>query len=182
MKGDWEAIANVGAISANNDPDIGQRLSEAMQKVGEDGVITVEEGKSLHDEVDVVEGMQFDRGYLSPNFITDHDKMVAELEDVLILVHEDKISNVQDLVPVLEKVSKAGKSLLIIAEDVEGEALSTLVINNMRKVLKCCAVKAPGYGDRRKAMLEDIAALTGAQADHERSRYRSQDHRTRCLG
>ena len=126
-------------------------------------MITVEEGKALQDEVDVVEGMKFDRGYLSPNFVTDHDNMVAELKS-LILVHEDKISNVADLVPLLEKVAKAGKSLLIIAEDIEGEALSTLVVNNMRKVLKACAVKAPGYGDRRKAMLEDIATLTGGKA------------------
>ncbi|MFW5698623.1 MAG: chaperonin GroEL, partial [Planctomycetota bacterium] len=164
VKGNWDAIANVGTISANNDQQIGKTLAEAMQKVGEDGVITVEEGKALDDEVDVVEGMQFDRGYLSPNFVTDQDKMVTQLEDPMILIHEKKISNIQDLVPLLEKVAKAGKSLLIIAEDVEGEALATLVVNNMRKVLKCCAVKAPGYGDRRKQMLEDIAALTGGKA------------------
>nr|MDA3962220.1 chaperonin GroEL [Planctomycetota bacterium] len=164
VKGKWDAIANVGAISANNDSDIGKKLAEAMQKVGEDGVITVEEGKALHDEVDVVEGMQFDRGYQSPNFVTDQDKMIAELDEPMILIHEKKISNVQDLVPLLEKVAKAGKSLVIISEEVDGEALATLVVNNMRKVLKCCAIKAPGYGERRKAMLEDIAILTGGRA------------------
>ncbi|NRA40174.1 MAG: chaperonin GroEL, partial [Planctomycetes bacterium] len=164
VRGDTKAIANVGAISANNEQAIGEMIADAMARVGEDGVITIEEGKGLSDEVDVVEGMQFDRGYLSPNFVTDQDAMVADLENPLVLIHEDKIGNVADLVPVLEKVAKAGKSILIIAEDIEGEALSALVINNMRKVVKCCAVKAPGYGDRRKSMLEDIATLTGGQA------------------
>ncbi|MCS6971152.1 MAG: chaperonin GroEL [Planctomycetota bacterium] len=164
VKGDFAKIAQVGAISANNDEAIGKMIADAMQKVGEDGVITVEEGKGIKDEVDVVEGMQFDRGYVSPNFITDPDNLIAELENPYILIHEKKISSVQDLVPLLEKVAKANRSLLVIAEDVEGEALATLVVNNMRKVLKCCAVKAPGYGDRRKAMLQDIAILTGGKA------------------
>ena len=164
VKGNFEKIAQVGAISANNDSDIGKQIADAMQKVGEDGVITVEEGKALQDEVDVVEGMQFDRGYISPNFITDADHLTAELEDPYLLIVEKKISNVQEIIPILEKVAKAGKSLVIISEDVEGEALATLVVNNMRKVLKCCAIKAPGYGDRRKAMLQDIATLTGGKA------------------
>jgi chaperonin GroEL len=164
VRGDFKAIAQVGSISANNESEIGKQIADAMQKVGEDGVITVEEGKGIADEVDVVEGMQFDRGYVSPNFITDGDHLVAELENPLILINEKKISSVQELVPLLEKVAKANRSLLIIAEDVEGEALATLVVNNMRKILKCCAVKAPGYGDRRKAMLEDIAILTGGKA------------------
>jgi len=164
VKGDFAKIAQVGTISANNEAAIGLMISDAMQKVGEDGVITVEEGKGIVDEVDVVEGMQFDRGYSSPNFITNQDQLTAELENPYILINEKKISSVQELVPLLEKVAKANRSLLIIAEDVEGEALATLVVNNMRKVLKCCAVKAPGYGDRRKAMLEDIATLTGGKA------------------
>jgi chaperonin GroEL len=164
VKGDFAKIAQVGTISANNEAAIGTMISDAMQKVGEDGVITVEEGKGIADEVDVVEGMQFDRGYVSPNFITDTDNLTAELENPYILINEKKISSVQELVPLLEKVAKANRSLLIIAEDVEGEALATLVVNNMRKVLKCCAVKAPGYGDRRKAMLQDIATLTGGKA------------------
>ena len=157
-------IANVASISANNDPEIGKIMADAFMKVGKDGVITVEEGKSLETYVDVVEGMQFDRGYLSPNFITDQDEMQVEMEKALILVFEDKISSVQKLVPLLEKVQQAKKPLLIIAEDVEGEALATLVVNKMRGVLNVCAVKAPGYGDRRKAMLQDIAALTGGEA------------------
>jgi chaperonin GroEL len=164
VKGDFAKIAQVGTISANNEAAIGSMIADAMQKVGEDGVITVEEGKTNSDEVDVVEGMQFDRGYSSPNFITNQDQLTAELENPYILINEKKISSVQELVPLLEKVAKANRSLLIIAEDVEGEALATLVVNNMRKVLKCCAVKAPGYGDRRKAMLEDIATLTGGTA------------------
>ena len=167
VKGDFKAIAQVGSISANNEMEIGKQIADAMQKVGEDGVITVEEGKGIKDEVDVVEGMQFDRGYISPNFITNGDKLTAELEEPLILIVEKKITSVQELVPVLEKVAKAGKSLLVISEDVEGEALATLVVNNMRKILKCCAVKAPGYGDRRKAMLQDIATLTGGKAIFE---------------
>ena len=157
-------ITNVATISANNDPEIGKIMADAMEKVGKDGVITVEEGKALDTYVDVVEGMQFDRGYLSPNFITNPDEMLVELDKALILVYEDKISNIQKLVPLLEKVQQSKKPLLIIAEDVEGEALSTLVINKLRGVLNVCAVKAPGYGDRRKAMLGDIAALTGADA------------------
>ena len=164
VRGDFKAIAQVGTISANCEAAIGSMIADAMQKVGEDGVITVEEGKGITDEVDVVEGMQFDRGYVSPNFITDADNLTAELENPYILINEKKISSVQELVPLLEKVAKANRSLLIIAEDVDGEALATLVVNNMRKVLKCCAVKAPGYGDRRKAMLEDIATLTGGTA------------------
>ncbi|MBA3683627.1 MAG: chaperonin GroEL [Planctomycetes bacterium] len=167
VKGDFKAIAQVGTISANNEAEIGKQIADAMAKVGEDGVITVEEGKGIKDEVDVVEGMQFDRGYISPNFITNGDNLTAELEEPLILIVEKKISSVQELVPVLEKVAKAGKSLLVISEDVDGEALATLVVNNMRKILKCCAVKAPGYGDRRKAMLQDIATLTGGKAIFE---------------
>ncbi len=157
-------IANVAAISANNDPAIGKIMADAFMKVGKDGVITVEEGKNLDTYVDVVEGMQFDRGYLSPNFVTDQDNMVCELEKALVLIFEDKISSVQQLVPLLEKIQEAKKPLLIIAEDIEGEALATLVVNKLRGVLNICAVKAPGYGDRRKAMLEDLAVLTGGQA------------------
>ncbi|MEM6459462.1 MAG: chaperonin GroEL [Planctomycetota bacterium] len=157
-------ITNVATISANNDPEIGKIMADAMDKVGRDGVITVEEGKALDTYVDVVEGMQFDRGYLSPNFITNPDDMLVELDKALVLIYEDKISNLQKLVPLLEKVQQAKKPLLIIAEDVEGEALSTLVINKLRGVLNVAAVKAPGYGDRRKAMLGDIAVLTGGEA------------------
>jgi chaperonin GroEL len=156
-------IAQVGSISANSDSDIGQIIADAMEKVGKEGVITVEDGKSLHNELDVVEGMQFDRGYLSPYFINNADKQVAELDDPFILLFDKKISNIRDLLPVLEQVAKSSRPLLIIAEDVEGEALATLVVNNMRGILKTCAVKAPGFGDRRKAMLEDIAILTGGQ-------------------
>src|SRR5438067_7349832 len=157
-------IANVASISANNDREIGTIMADAFMRVGKDGVITVEEGKSLETYVDVVEGMQFDRGFLSPNFITDPDEMVAELEKPLILVYEDKISSATKLIPLLEKIQKAKKPLLIIAEDVDGEALATLVVNKLRGILNVCAIKAPGYGDRRKAMLEDIAILTGGQA------------------
>ncbi|QJP73723.1 chaperonin GroEL [Burkholderia glumae] len=156
-------IAQVGAISANSDASIGDRIAEAMDKVGKEGVITVEDGKSLADELDVVEGMQFDRGYLSPYFINNPDKQVAVLENPFVLLHDKKVSNIRDLLPVLEQVAKAGRPLLIIAEDVEGEALATLVVNNIRGILKTVAVKAPGFGDRRKAMLEDIAILTGGQ-------------------
>ncbi|AOK28952.1 molecular chaperone GroEL [Burkholderia singularis] len=156
-------IAQVGAISANSDSSIGDRIAEAMDKVGKEGVITVEDGKSLADELDVVEGMQFDRGYLSPYFINNPDKQVAVLENPYVLLHDKKVSNIRDLLPVLEQVAKAGRPLLIIAEDVEGEALATLVVNNIRGILKTVAVKAPGFGDRRKAMLEDIAILTGGQ-------------------
>ena len=156
-------IAQVGSISANSDSDIGQIIADAMDKVGKEGVITVEDGKSLNNELDVVEGMQFDRGYLSPYFINNQDKQVAVLENPFVLLFDKKISNIRDLLPVLEQVAKAGRPLLIIAEDVEGEALATLVVNNIRGILKTCAVKAPGFGDRRKAMLEDIAILTGGQ-------------------
>ena len=154
-------IAQVGAISANADVDIGKIIADAMDKVGKEGVITVEDGKSLDNELDVVEGMQFDRGYLSPYFINNPDRQQAVLENPFVLLHDKKISNIRDLLPILEQVAKAGRPLLIIAEDVEGEALATLVVNNIRGILKTCAVKAPGFGDRRKAMLEDIAILTG---------------------
>ena len=160
-------MSQVGAIASNNDNEIGELLAEAMEKVGKDGVITVDEGKSLDTEVEWVEGMQFDRGYLSPYFVTDPSSMAAELEDCYVLVFEKKITNVKDLVPVLEAVANASKPLLIVAEDVEGEALATLVINKLRGTFTCCAVKAPGYGDRRKAMLEDIAVLTGGVAVFE---------------
>jgi len=158
---DSKAIAQVGAISANSDTAIGDIIAEAMEKVGKEGVITVEEGTSLANELDVVEGMQFDRGYLSPYFINNQQNMSVELEDPFILLHDKKISNIRDLLPILEAVAKAGRPLLIVAEDVEGEALATLVVNNMRGIVKVAAVKAPGFGDRRKAMLQDIAILTG---------------------
>ncbi len=158
---DDKEIAQVGTISANSDSDIGNIIAEAMQKVGKEGVITVEEGSGLQNELDVVEGMQFDRGYLSPYFITNQQSQAAELEDPYILLHDKKVSNIRELLPVLEGVAKAGKPLLIIAEDVEGEALATLVVNNLRGIVKVAAVKAPGFGDRRKAMLQDIAILTG---------------------
>ncbi len=164
---DQSEIAQVGTISANGEAEIGSMISEAMQKVGNEGVITVEEAKSLETELDVVEGMQFDRGYLSPYFITNADKMVAELEDPYILIHEKKLSSLQALLPVLEAVVQTGKPLLIIAEDIEGEALATLVVNKLRGGLKVAAVKAPGFGDRRKAMLEDIAVLTAGQTISE---------------
>jgi len=154
-------IAQVGSISANSDSDIGKIIADAMDKVGKEGVITVEDGKSLQNELDVVEGMQFDRGYLSPYFINNPEKQIAVLEDPYILLHDKKISSIRELLPVLEQVAKAGKPLLIIAEEVEGEALATLVVNNIRGILKTVAVKAPGFGDRRKAMLEDMAVLTG---------------------
>ena len=158
---DHSEVEQIGTISANGDSDIGQLIAEAMDKVGKDGTITVEEAKSTDTTLDVVEGMQFDRGYLSPYFVTDQENMEASLEDCYLLIHETKISNLKDLLPLLEKVSKAGKPLLIIAEDVEGEALATLVVNKIRGTLQVAAVKAPGYGDRRKAMLQDIATLTG---------------------
>ena len=154
-------IAQVGAISANSDPEIGQIIADAMDKVGKEGVITVEDGSGLQSELEVVEGMQFDRGYLSPYFVNNADKQMVNLENPYILLHDKKVSNIRDLLPVLELVSKSGRPLLIIAEDVEGEALATLVVNNIRGILKVAAVKAPGFGDRRKAMLEDIAILTG---------------------
>ncbi|MFC3716618.1 chaperonin GroEL [Luteimonas soli] len=158
---DDKAIAQVGTISANSDASIGDIIADAMKKVGKEGVITVEEGSGLDNELDVVEGMQFDRGYLSPYFINNQQSMSAELDDPFILLHDKKISNVRDLLPVLEGVAKAGKPLLIVAEEVEGEALATLVVNTIRGIVKVCAVKAPGFGDRRKAMLEDMAILTG---------------------
>jgi chaperonin GroEL len=162
-----EEMANVGSIAANNDREIGTLLADAMEKVGKDGVITVDEGKSLQTEVEWVEGMQFDRGYLSPYFVTDPNAMQCVLEDCYVLVFEKKISSIKDLVPLLEAVVQQGKPLLIVAEDVDGEALATLVINRLRGTFKCCAVKAPGYGDRRKAMMEDIAILTGGTAIFE---------------
>jgi chaperonin GroEL len=162
-----KAIAQVGAISANNDKEIGDLIAEAMEKVGNDGVITVEEAKGLQTELETVDGMQFDRGYLSPYFVTDPDKMEAILEDALILIHDKKVSAMKDLLPVLEKVAQSGKPLLIVAEDVEGEALATLVVNKLRGTLKVCAVKAPGFGDRRKEMLRDVSVLTGGNVISE---------------
>jgi chaperonin GroEL len=162
-----EEIALVGTVSANNDSEIGRMIAEAMQKVGNEGVITVEEAKSLETELDVVEGMQFDRGYVSPYFVTNAEKMIAELDDPYILLHEKKLSSLQSLLPLLEAVVQSGRPLLIVAEDVEGEALATLVVNKLRGGLKVAAVKAPGFGDRRKAMLEDIAILTGGQVISE---------------
>ena len=156
-------IAQVGTISANNDGTIGDIIAEAMEKVGKEGVITVEEAKSMETTLEIVEGMQFDRGYLSPYFVTDPEKMEVHLDEPYILLNDKKISNMKDLVPILEQIAKMGRPLLIIAEDVEGEALATLVVNKLRGTLKCAAVKAPGFGDRRKAMLEDIAILTGGQ-------------------
>ncbi len=166
-------IAQIATIAGNNDPSIGAVLSEAFLKVGKDGVITIEEGKQSETTVEVVEGMQFDRGYLSPHFVTDADNLTVELEKCLVLIHEDKISNARNLVPLLEALSKASKPLLIIAEDIEGEALATLVVNKMRGILNVCAVKAPGYGDRRKAMLGDIAALTARSRSSRTSAFRS---------
>jgi len=160
---DSAEIAQVGTISANSDAEIGKIIAEAMEKVGKEGVITVEEAKSLDTALDVVEGMQFDRGYLSPYFVTDPERMQVALEEPLILLHEKKISNMKDLLPLLEQVARQGKPLVIVAEDIEGEALATLVVNKIRGTLQCCAVKAPGFGDRRKAMLQDMAILTGGQ-------------------
>ncbi len=164
---DHKEIAQVGTISANSDESIGNVIAEAMDKVGKEGVITVEEGSGLENELDVVEGMQFDRGYLSPYFVTNQDTMSADMEDPYILIHDKKVSNIRDLLPVLEAVAKTSRPLMIIAEDVDGEALATLVVNNIRGILKVCAVKAPGFGDRRKAMLQDIAVLTGGQVISE---------------
>jgi chaperonin GroEL len=163
IKTDQE-IEQIGTISANGDKGVGRQLADALKKVGKDGVITIEEGKGTETTVDVVEGMQFDRGYLSPHFVTDPDRMECVFENCLILIHEEKISNAKNLVPLLEQISKAGKPLVIIAEDVDGEALATLVVNKLRGTIQACAVKAPGYGDRRKAMLQDVAILTGADA------------------
>jgi chaperonin GroEL len=164
---DQREIAQVGSISANNDETIGNIIAEAMNKVGKEGVITVEEAKSMDTTLEVVEGMQFDRGYLSPYFVTDPEKMVAALQDPFILIHEKKISVMKDLLPILEQVAKMGKPFVILAEDLEGEALATLVVNKLRGTLQCAAVKAPGFGDRRKEMLEDIAILTGGQVISE---------------
>jgi chaperonin GroEL len=166
VKGKKE-IAQVGSIAANNDEEIGNILADAMERVGKDGVITVEEGKSLVTEVKWVEGMQFDKGYVSPHFVTNQDKMEAVLENPFILIHEKKVSAIKDMLPLLEKIAQSGRPLLIVAEDIEGEALATLVVNKLRGVFKCCAVKAPGFGDRRKAMLEDIAIVTGGKAIFE---------------
>lgn len=160
-------IAQIGTISANNDSQIGELIAQAMEKVGKDGVITVEESKTMATTLDVVEGMQFDRGYISPYFVTDPERMESVLEDAHILIHDKKISSMKDLLPILEQIAKMGRPLLIIAEDIEGEALATLVVNKLRGTLNCCAVKAPGFGDRRKAMLEDIAILTGGQVISE---------------
>ncbi len=177
-----EAIAQVAAISANGDQTIGNIIAEAMRKVGKDGVITVEESKTMTTELETVDGMQFDRGYLSPYFITDPERMECVLEDVYILIHEKKISNMKDLLPLLEQVARAGKPLLVIAEDVEGEALATLVVNKLRGTLSCAAVKAPGFGDRRKAMLEDIAILTGGKAIMEETGIKLEGVRLEDLG
>ncbi len=175
-------IAQVGTISANNDPEIGDLIAEAMEKVGKDGVITVEEAKGMETELKVVEGMQFDRGYLSPYFVTNSEKMEAELEDPYILIHDKKISNMKDLLPILEKTAQSGRPLMIIAEDIEGEALATLVVNRLRGTLKVCAVKAPGFGDRRKAMLEDIAILTGGTVISEEKGYKLENATISYLG
>jgi chaperonin GroEL len=177
-----EKIAQVGTISANGDATIGNTIAEAMQKVGKDGVITVEESKTMVTELQTVEGMQFDRGYLSPYFITDPDRMECVLEDAYILIHEKKISNMKDLLPVLEQIARSGKPLLIVAEEVEGEALATLVVNKLRGTLNACAVKAPGFGDRRKAMLEDIAILTGGKSIMEETGIKLEGVRLDDLG
>ncbi|HZU27868.1 MAG TPA: chaperonin GroEL, partial [Bryobacteraceae bacterium] len=177
-----QKIAQVGTISANGDSTIGNIIAEAMQKVGKDGVITVEEAKTMVTELQTVEGMQFDRGYLSPYFISDPDRMECVLEDPYILIHEKKISNMKDLLPVLEQIARSGKPLLVIAEEVEGEALATLVVNKLRGTLNACAVKAPGFGDRRKAMLEDISILTGGKAIMEETGIKLEGVRLDDLG
>src|SRR5690606_5368085 len=177
-----EEIAQVGTISANGDTEIGKFLAEAMKKVGNEGVITVEEAKSLETELDVVEGMQFDRGYISPYFITNADKMRVEFDDAYILVYEKKLSGLQELLPLLEAVVQTGKPLVIIAEEVEGEALATLVVNKLRGGLKVAAVKAPGFGDRRKAMLEDIAILTGGRVISEEQGFKLENATLEMLG
>jgi chaperonin GroEL len=179
---DNEKIAQVGTISANSDPTIGNIIAEAMTKVGKDGVITVEESKTMSTELETVEGMQFDRGYLSPYFVTDAERMEVVLEDPYILIHEKKISNMKDLLPLLEQIARAGRPLLIIAEEVEGEALATLVVNKLRGTLNACAVKAPGFGDRRKAMLEDISILTGGKAIMEETGIKLEGVRLEDLG
>ena len=179
---DKKEIAQVGTVSANSDASIGDIIAESMEKVGKEGVITVEEGQSFENELEIVEGMQFDRGYLSPYFANKQDTMTADLENPFILIHDKKISNIRDLLPTLEAVSKSSRPLLIIAEDVEGEALATLVVNNMRGVVKVCAVKAPGFGDRRKAMLEDLAVLTGARVISEEVGMSLEDATVEDLG
>lgn len=175
-------ISQVGTISANNDTTVGDLIAEAMEKVGKDGVITVEEAKGIETTLEVVEGMQFDRGYISPYFVTNPDSMEAILDEPLVLIHDKKVSNMKDLLPILEKISQMGKSLLIIAEDVEGEALATIVVNKLRGILKVAAVKAPGYGDRRKAMLEDIAILTGGKVISEEIGFKLENVTTADLG
>src|SRR3712207_1078704 len=175
-------IAQIGSISANNDKEIGELIAEAMEKVGKDGVITVEEAKGLETTLEAVDGVQFDRGYVSPYFVTDPEKMEAVLEDALILIHDKKISSMKDLLPVLEKVAQVGRPLLIIAEDVEGEALATLVVNKLRGTLRVCAVKAPGFGDRRKAMLQDIAVLSGGQVISEEVGFKLENTVLQDLG
>jgi chaperonin GroEL len=177
-----EKIAQIGTISANGDAEIGNTIAEAMKKVGKDGVITVEESKTMHTELQTVEGMQFDRGYLSPYFVSDPERMECVLEDPYILIHEKKISNMKDLLPVLEQIARSGKPLLVIAEEVEGEALATLVVNKLRGTLNACAVKAPGFGDRRKAMLEDIGILTGGKAVMEETGIKLEGVRLEDLG
>ena len=181
VKGRTE-IAQVATVSANGDATIGNIIADAMEKVGKDGVITVEEGKSLETELDVVEGMQFDRGYLSPYFITDPEKMHIELEDPVILMFDKKISNMKDMVPLLEEVARSTKPLLVMAEDIEGEALATLVVNKLRGTLKAAAVKAPGFGDRRKSMLEDIAVLTGGKVIAEEAGMKLENTKLQDLG
>src|SRR5918992_3411723 len=175
-------IAQVATISANNDKEIGDLIAEAMEKVGKDGVITVEEAKGLETTLETVDGMQFDRGYVSPYFVTDPEKMEAALEDALILIHDKKISSMKDLLPILEKVAQMGKPLLIIAEDIEGEALATLVVNKLRGTLRVCSVKAPGFGDRRKAMLQDISTLTGGNVISEEVGFKLENAVVQDLG
>jgi chaperonin GroEL len=179
---DPKEIAQVGTISANNDPEIGKIIAEAMEKVGKEGVITVEEAKGMETTMEVVEGMQFDRGYLSPYFVTDPDRMECVLEDAYVLIHDKKISSMKDLLPILEQIAKAGKPFLVIAEEVEGEALATLVVNKLRGTLQCVAVKAPGFGDRRKAMLEDIAILTGGRVLSEELGFKLENATLKDLG
>src|SRR3989339_1941613 len=179
---DQEEIAQVGTISANNDSTIGNIIAEAMDKVGKEGVITVEEAKSMETTLEVVEGMQFDRGYLSPYFVTDPEKMLINLSEPYILLNEKKISNMKDIIPLLEQIARMGRPLLIIAEDVEGEALATLVVNKLRGTLQCAAVKAPGFGDRRKAMLEDIAILTGGKVISEELGFKLENATLNDLG
>ncbi|HRI31821.1 MAG TPA: chaperonin GroEL, partial [Candidatus Kapabacteria bacterium] len=180
--GGKKEIAQVGTISANNDSTIGNLIADAMEKVGKDGVITVEEAKGTETSMDVVEGMQFDRGYLSPYFVTDADTMECVLDDPYILIHDKKISNIKDLLPILEKTAQSGRGLLIIAEDLEGEALATLVVNKLRGTLRVAAVKAPGFGDRRKAMLEDIAVLTGGTVVSEEKGFKLESATLAYLG